>query len=422
VVGATAAILIATAGAVPGPEKPHSKLNFTSTAAVLKFLKSHGVNTQGIVVQRGVRNYAGARCPGKKWNCTRAHRVIQFATLASTFQCSPSYPTGGSSTPPDSCVVVQVNTTGDNSAKCVEETSADGAQQNCDITQTNVSGKNDAVVFQLIHESGLQHQTGRQDASVKQDNCSGSNNSAVAQTILQTTSTTGPVVNQDQQARQSNHISQNHPPLCGGTNFSVMSHAVVQKAAAGSGGEDASSSFAPFAVAAFTGSQNQFGDGHASVNQTSTGVSKSYNFQNMLQIEQAPPGVTQKQVGPYRCCSLQQSNPNDFFYLEQGKKQFRSAPVANQTIFEDGFLETTGHGHIDQFAQQNNATKSNACDVNNGACVAQTAGVNGVITKCSDNVNTEACSICPPSLCSFAPLGLTPNTSPNHRAFRVHYR
>ncbi len=383
VVGVAAAILIATAGAASGQEKTHAKFHFTSPAAVLKYLKSNGVSTRGMVVQRGVRNYAGPKCPGKGWNCTRARHVIQFAAASNTFVCSPAT----SSTYPDTCVIVQVNTTWDNNAKCFEQTSADGANQSCDITQTNGSGKNNAVVIQLINESSGQHQTGGQAAYVTQQNGTGSNNSAVAQTIWQTTSTNNSMVpvDQDQQARQVNQITQN--ASAGGTQFSVMSQAVVQKAMAG---RERDWDFAPFAAAAFTGLQNQYGDGRGTVNQESTGKSQSYNFQNMLQTEKAPKysAVTQDQVGPYRCCSSQQSNSNDVFVIEQAKGQFTTSTAGNQFLDENGFLDTAGKGHISQFANQNGTTQSNSCNVNGGACAAETAIDNGVPATCSESSDT----------------------------------
>ncbi len=392
VVGATAAILIATAGATPGPQKPQAKFHFTTSASVLKYLKSHGVNTRGMVIQRGVRNYAGPKCPGKGWKCTRAHRVIQFAPLhgGNTFTCSPSASTG-----PDDCVIVQVNTTGANNAKCVEQSSTDGVFQNCDITQTNVSGKNNATVFQLINESGPQHQTGDQTAYVTQQNGIGSNNSSVLQTIWQTTSTSGPTVDQDQSGTQYNNINQN---ALGGAQLSVMSQATVQKATAG---RERDWGYTPFSgpPPAFTGTQKQYGDGRGTVNQDSTGVSKSYNFQNMLQIEKAPKysPVVQSQNGPWRCCSSQGTSSSDVFKIEQAKFQFRTSGTSGtgyEFLDEHGFLNTTGHGHISQFANQNGVTQSNSCGVTGGICTAETAIVNGVPATCSESSDTVYSPFC----------------------------
>jgi hypothetical protein len=412
VIGVAAAILIATAGAAPGPAKPTPKLRFTSSAAVLKYLKSHGVNTRGIVIQRGVRNYAGTHCPGKAWNCTRARRVIQFATLASTFQCSPSNAPGGSATSPNNCVVVQVNATGDNNAKCVEQTSNPAPSQNCEITQTNVSGKNNATVFQLIYQSSGQNQSGDQAARVTQQNGTGSNNSTVAQTIWQTTATNVPTVSQDQSGTQSNLINQN--AANGGKQLSIMSQATLQKATAGrehddddDDDDDDHDHYTYPGPSPFTGSQDQYGDGVSHTDQNSTGVSKSYNFQNMLQIEKAPEysAVVQSQVGPYRCCTSpgQGTNPNDVFQLQQSKRQFRSygfsGTSGGQFLNELGFLETSGNGHISQFANQNGTTESTTCTVSNGTCGAETSINNGVPASCSESsdlTETSGCGLPPP--------------------------
>jgi hypothetical protein len=404
VIGVAAAILIATAGAAPGPAKPQPKLHFTTAASVLTYLKSHGINTRGIVVQRGARIYAGRKCPGKAWKCTQARRVIQFATLASSFSCSPSYPTSGSQTYPNSCTVVQVSSTGNNNAKCLEQTSTTvpSPNQYCSITQTSGTGKNNAAVVQLIYQSSGQNQSGNQEAHVKQTSVTGQNSAVVAQTIWQTTSTNSSPVNQDQNGTQTNDIVQDS---ASGTQLSIMSQATLQKATAGREHDDDDDDHPHYTYpgpSPFTGSQDQTSDGESHTDQSSTGVSKSYNFQNMLQIEKAPKysPVIQSQTGPYRCCTSpgQTGNPNDVFQLQQAKLQFRSygfeGTAGNQFESETGLLESSGHSHISQFTNQNGTTDSNSCDVNGGTCAAILIVSNGVTTtKCSD---TEGCDISPP--------------------------
>src|SRR5215208_2753819 len=49
----------------------------------VSYLRSLGLNPDGFVVQRGERNYAGRGCPGKRWTCTTATRVLQISTSAS---------------------------------------------------------------------------------------------------------------------------------------------------------------------------------------------------------------------------------------------------------------------------------------------------------------------------------------------------
>jgi hypothetical protein len=393
VVFAAFAILIATAGAARGPQA-HRQLHFKTPAAVLTYLKAHGVSTRGIVIQRGIRNYAGPKCPGKRWNCTTARRVIQFATASdasNSFVCSPA---SVGTTPPNDCVIVQAVPLGggDNNAKCVEQSSASPVVQNCAITQTNDVGNNNAVVIQLIAQ-GSQTPDGEQNANVNQTNVTGKNAVALTQTIVQSASTIGPSVTQDQSGRQHNTIDQ----ISGtGGQVSVMAQTVTQKAVAGK--KDRDSAFASFAAPTLTGSQSQFGDGVSDTDQTSGGVSKSFNFQNMLQTEWAPSlsAVTQDQDGPFRCCSFQGTNASDVFNIQQSKTQLASSAAANQFLDENGFLDTTGHGHISQFGNQNGSTQSNACDVNAGQCAAETIAEDGTFDTCTESGGEVFCNLCPP--------------------------
>src|SRR5437660_8927853 len=89
--------------------------DLSTTAGVKRYLRSIGVDPAGVVVQRGRRNYAGPNCPGKAWNCTNAHKVIQIVshadragterTLAGNKDASPGQNkvecTGGTVTNPD---------------------------------------------------------------------------------------------------------------------------------------------------------------------------------------------------------------------------------------------------------------------------------------------------------------------------------
>src|SRR5712691_12330048 len=96
-------------------------MNLSTRAGVVQYLALHGINARGVVVQRGLHNYAGPNCPGRGWTCTTAKRVLQIAATASasnTFVCTAS--TGGSSTPPDDCVIIQSASTTTNTAVCQE--------------------------------------------------------------------------------------------------------------------------------------------------------------------------------------------------------------------------------------------------------------------------------------------------------------
>src|SRR2546430_17207091 len=76
--------------------------NLRTRAGAARYLRSIGLNARHFVIQRGIRNYAGANCPGKGWSCTStAHPVIQIAAAggSNTFQCATA-----------SCAVVQATT------------------------------------------------------------------------------------------------------------------------------------------------------------------------------------------------------------------------------------------------------------------------------------------------------------------------
>ena len=95
-----ALVLIAGASAVMHPFSA-PRLELSTRSAVVKHLNSLGVDSKGIVIQRGARNYAGPKCPGPGWTCTKSKRVVQLSNAinVSTFSCTPS--AGGSASPPE---------------------------------------------------------------------------------------------------------------------------------------------------------------------------------------------------------------------------------------------------------------------------------------------------------------------------------
>src|SRR6478672_6255009 len=65
--------------------------NLRTRAGAARYLRSIGIKPNHLVIQRGIRNYAGANCPGKCWSCTStANPVIQIASAggSNTFQCA----------------------------------------------------------------------------------------------------------------------------------------------------------------------------------------------------------------------------------------------------------------------------------------------------------------------------------------------
>ena len=150
------------------------RVDVSTRAAVVHYLRSIHVNPTGVVIQRGSRNYAGPNCPGKGWSCTDTTRpVVQVATAGgrNAFRCSAA-----------TCAVVQVATTTapiNNSATCIKTA---GLTQNCTITQSSVSGNNLAVIYENASTSVGMTQTIKQSAVVTQTTGgAGSNTACVTQ-------------------------------------------------------------------------------------------------------------------------------------------------------------------------------------------------------------------------------------------------
>ena len=96
-----AVALVSASGAATTKAQKVNKINVSTRAAVVHYLRSIHVNPNGAVIQRGLRNYAGARCPGKHWACASTkHTVVQIAKPGgqNRFVCRSNH-----------CVVVQIS-------------------------------------------------------------------------------------------------------------------------------------------------------------------------------------------------------------------------------------------------------------------------------------------------------------------------
>ena len=115
--------------------------NLSTRAGVVRYLRAIGVDPRGLVIQRGIRNYAGAGCPGAGWACSSTtHPVVQIAGAGgrNRFSCTTAR-----------CSVVQVSVGPSkpppipNTATCIKTT---GLTQSCTINQSG-PGPNMAVVY-----------------------------------------------------------------------------------------------------------------------------------------------------------------------------------------------------------------------------------------------------------------------------------
>jgi hypothetical protein len=160
----------AGAGATGAPVK--RAIDVSTPAAIKQYLRSIGVSPRGVVIQRGLRNYAGARCPGKRWTCTSTSRpVVQLAAAGgkNSFQCTTA-----------SCAVVQVAeaATVTNVARCIRTT---GITQACSITQSSTDANNQAIIVEIATKMSGLTQNASQTAQIVQTADTGSNQACVLQ-------------------------------------------------------------------------------------------------------------------------------------------------------------------------------------------------------------------------------------------------
>jgi len=181
-----AVALISSAGASTAASPITKKIDLSTRGAVAKYLRSIHVDPKRVVIQRGLRNYAGSSCPGAGWTCTStSHPVVQVASTAgrNVFQCASS-----------SCAVVQTSVTAlaTNTAKCIK---TNGISQSCSITQTSATANNEAIVVQTATKLTGLTQSASQTAQITQTATGGSevanNNTAC---VLQTTTIEGSTV------------------------------------------------------------------------------------------------------------------------------------------------------------------------------------------------------------------------------------
>jgi len=181
-----AVALISSAGASTAAPPITKKIDLSTRGAVAKYLSSIHVDPKRVVIQRGLRNYAGSSCPGAGWTCTStSHPVVQVASTAgkNVFQCASS-----------SCAVVQTSVTAlaTNRAKCIK---TNGISQSCSITQTSATANNEAIVVQTATKLTGLTQSASQTARITQKATGGSevanNNTAC---VLQTTTIEGSTV------------------------------------------------------------------------------------------------------------------------------------------------------------------------------------------------------------------------------------
>jgi hypothetical protein len=202
VVTAVAAIFVVTAGGAGAGSEAASKTtarsaastavarraallrhaDFSTVAGARAYFRSIGVNPRGVVIQRGGRNYAGPKCPGAGWTCTRAtHPVVQIAAaggrnmfVCTTARCAVVQLTGRRAATSGRSLAVSAPRK--NRAVCIKTT---GLTQSCSISQSSATASNTAVVYENAGKASGLTQTASYSASITQQ-ATGSSNTNTA--------------------------------------------------------------------------------------------------------------------------------------------------------------------------------------------------------------------------------------------------
>jgi len=432
-------------------------VDLTNRAALNQFLISHKISAKGVVIQRGSHNYAGPSCPGVRWTCTTAKRVIQLsmapnAANVNQFDCTAS--TGGSQTGPNSCLIVQSSTSTDNNATCREKIGNPAGIQLCQIYQLNQSGRNSATVMQQVAADSGVTQAPEQSTQIGQWNGTGSNDASVNQdlkasqsaslgntgtvTLMQDGHQTA-VVGQhsdsgDNSARvnQSLQLKQNASGGTAITELQDTDNTRYNTSAAIYQNSDQAGSATPSSTGKNNADIHQFNDLNASGSKTgdltqtqgnfnngefahtdqwSQGISTSNTNQDEHQTEgssQVSGTLSQTQIGPMRYDPNQGSNPGNSMGVTQNSDQ-HAGPGAYQNDREEASCQTSGLCTLSQTAKNdkqrgtNQCGPTSACDISTHVVAGSGEG-DGVFTCDAGDLEEGGCTF-PPFSPPANPLG-----------------
>jgi hypothetical protein len=292
---------------------------------------------------------------------------------------------GTHSTSGGTCTITQPASGEDNVAICVENGTT---VQSCVITQTQDTTSaedNRAIVVQIINQ-GSGQQSVSQTATITQHNGSGRNDAWVLQATRQSLNSGNP---ETQISNQFDTIDQN--AVTGG-----------QSVALGQLSSQTESSSTGATEQQF--SDQDVSDAGHHINQTSGGVSQALVGQ--AQLQKATGSGPKNQVVDPRCCSVQGTNMNDRFSINQFVSQTADLPTT-QEAHSFGICQTSGNCTVAQTTLENNVTGSNSCS--GSFCFVTTdcssGGVEGAcstpppVTTCSDGCPSPPPPVCPPFVC-----------------------
>lgn len=375
---AAAAASALVAGASAGGESSARGASLTGTTSIHRHLAKLGIDPRTVMIQRGARNYAGPRCPGKGWTCTKSSRVVQISSHRgrNSFECSPA----GSGTNPatNTCVIVQESAAGTNDAKCRMRDEGTTVAQSCTISQVNQTGANRATVELKARLRGGSAQDGLQIVSVGQTNASGRNvlrseqridglvkHFGATQTqeghqslIAEQLATTGDNHSRVEQlqslfakAYARNGVVQRQNAVDGAPNL-LADISQISTSGQNSSGLKQRARFKALAKSR-SGPIDQrqgapTGGAKGTVDQSSSGPSTSRNSQQEdLKLRARTDGtLTQVQFGPMDCCTEQLGNAGNRFVIDQRSKL--SSDGGSQSSRITGSCVTSGTCKVDQ--------------------------------------------------------------------------
>ncbi|MGH9052137.1 MAG: hypothetical protein ACRDWX_03855 [Acidimicrobiia bacterium] len=403
VVGLLAA-LTGPAGASPLPDP----VDLSTRAGIGRYLWSIGIDPATATIQTGLRNYAGPHCPGAGWNCAASiGPVVQIALDGgqNQFVCTPASRRVSPTEDPHTCVIVQTGP-GNNVSRCVERTSANPAEQLCDITQTSTSGNNRATVIQVVKQhagnADVTQEAG-QTARISQTSEGGNNVASIVQRAEQSVESQNGDITQAQEADQDATADQASGT---GDNFSDVVQTQDQDAFAegsagitqsqndsaldgpnqdasvvqassldpGVGGDQASfvrqlinqDADADTDTGPVTQTQGSFDGGQSILeDQSSSGVSTHTNDQDKTQVWDAETGgiLTRLRFDPTRCCAgtTQVGNDDNTCDIDQTVVQ-EGGNAENSFADVEAFETTSGNCTADQSVTQDGVTTTNSAE------------------------------------------------------------
>jgi hypothetical protein len=189
VAASTLGLVASFAGAERGVAQEGADLSTPEAAKA--YLISQGHDPSKFVFQVGLKNYAGATCPGLDWNCTAAALVVQITTPGGVndAECGDGVRRciifqGGQLAGPTPLSAGDMNM----HAHCGDPAAGekkrmmlkDSGTLECEIVQINpTTGNNFAVVGMSIHDNDGSTQDGRENATVTQSTGGDGDNHAV---------------------------------------------------------------------------------------------------------------------------------------------------------------------------------------------------------------------------------------------------